>query len=107
MSFQISALFVSVATFALPAVAAEPAIELRRARQYFDEARALAQKDGGKLWGQSLAGPLLFADRKSRQVVANERDPEGLLQANGDVFVGQLPDRQPIANSSLTWAGVK
>jgi hypothetical protein len=86
---------------------AVPAIDVSRARQYFGEARALAQKDAGKLWGQSLAGPLLFADRKSRQVVANQRDAEGLLQPDGDVFVGRLPDRQPIANTTVTWVGVK
>src|SRR5262245_14001357 len=87
--------------------AAESAIDVQRARQYFEEARTLAQKDAGKLWGQSLAGPLLFADRKSRQVVANQRDGEGLLRADGEVFVGRLPDRLPFANTTVTWAGVK
>lgn len=91
----------------LPVVAAEPAIDAQHARQYFEEARILAQKDAGKLWGQSLAGPLIFADPKTRQVVANQRDAEGLLKADGDVFVGRLPDRQPVANTGVDWAGVR
>src|SRR5437588_12387913 len=105
MPSHIRALLVFFLTIAAPLGAAEPAINVHRARQYFDEARALAQKDAGKLWGQSLAGPLLFADRKSRQVVANQRDMEGLLQADGDVFVGRLPDRQPVANNAVSWVG--
>jgi hypothetical protein len=91
----------------LPAGESGPGIDCKLAERYFEEARLLAAKDGGRLWGESLAGPLLFADRQSRQVVANQRDAEGFLQPSDGVFVGRLPESETIANTSTTWAGVK
>jgi hypothetical protein len=40
-------------------------------------------------------------------VVANQSDLQGLLTKSDEVFVGRLPDRQPIANATINWAGVK
>jgi hypothetical protein len=100
-----------LATLAVPvgACAAEPkpAVDLALARQYFEEARALWQKDGGRLWGVSLEGPLLFADRQTRQVVASQADKEDRLRPGGNVFVGQLPENVGVANTSTKWAGVQ
>jgi uncharacterized protein (TIGR03067 family) len=75
------------------------------ARDYFQDAARLCQLDGGKLWGVSLAGPMMFVDPKSRLVFANQADADGLLKPDGPVFVGQLPESIPIANYSLAWAG--
>jgi hypothetical protein len=84
-----------------------PEIDVALAAQYFREAAELAAKDAGKLWGISLAGPMLFADRKSRAVVANERDPGGKLQMHGEVFTGTLPPEVNAANTATEWSGVK
>ncbi len=89
------------------ALSDEPAIDRALAEQYFREARALWKQDDGKLWGISLESPLIFADRKTRQVVATHADMEGRLKAEGNVLVGQLTDNVNVANYSLTWAGVK
>lgn len=77
------------------------------ASQYFQEADALCKRDGGKLWGATLCAPVLFVDRKTRSVVANSADKEGLLTREGNVFVGQLPARVNIANTATDWAGVR
>jgi hypothetical protein len=77
------------------------------AGQYFQEARAFCLKDNGNLWGVSLDGPLLLADPRTRSIVANQSDREGKLTANGNVFVGRLPEAVNIANTSISWAGVK
>lgn len=82
-------------------------IETTLASQYFQEAKALCSRDNGKLWGVSLCAPMLFVDRGTRAVVANQADNEGVLTKNGDVFVGQLPANVNIANTSTEWAGVK
>ncbi len=87
-------------------VAGEP-IDLQLARRYFDEAKALSERDGGRLWGKGLYGPLMFADPTTRTLVADRADPEGKLRADGGVFVGTLPADQNIANTSFTWSGVK
>jgi len=82
-------------------------IDLALAHRYFQEAHAVCSRDGGKLWGISLCGPMLFADPSTHMVVANQSDLEGNLTKRGDTFVGQLPEKEGIANTSTTWAGVK
>lgn len=82
-------------------------IDLRLARQYFDEAKAISDRDNGTLWGQGLYGPMMFADSATRTIVADRADPEGKLRPQDDVFVGSLPADFNIANTAFTWAGVK
>ncbi|MET0646957.1 MAG: hypothetical protein ABW208_10080 [Pyrinomonadaceae bacterium] len=76
------------------------------AGRYFAEARALCARDGGRLWGRSLCGPMMFADPATRAVVASEPDREGVLKRSGEVFVGTLPPDINIANTAFEWAGV-
>jgi hypothetical protein len=90
-----------------PAVRAQQGpIDLDRAAQYFDEARALARRDNGRLWGVSLEGPFLFAHGSSRMVVANQGDQKRKLTKKGKVFVGELPVGLNVANTAFDWAGV-
>ncbi len=88
-------------------LAQSSAIDTKLASQYFQEAQALCSRDNGKLWGVSLCGPMLFVDRKTRTVVANQADPEGILTKSANVFVGTLPAGVNIANTAIDWAGVK
>ena len=76
------------------------------AGRYFAEARALCARDGGRLWGRSLCGPMMLADPLTRAVVASEPDREGVLKRSGAVFVGALPPDINIANTAFEWAGV-
>jgi hypothetical protein len=82
-------------------------IDFALAYQYFQEADALCKQDNGKLWVVSLSGPMLFVDRETRQVAANQIDKSGYLTKQENVFVGKLPDEMPIANTAIDWAGVK
>src|SRR6266480_5604586 len=77
------------------------------ASQYFREAQVLCTRDRGKLWGISLCSPMLFVDRQTRAVIANQADAEGILTRNGNVFVGKLPPKVNIANTAIEWAGIK
>jgi hypothetical protein len=88
----------------IPAVK-PPAIDLELAKTYFGEARRLADSDGGKLWGKSLAGPLLFVEPRTRFVVANQADAEKKLKPAAGVFVGTLPANVPLASTAYRWAG--
>lgn len=87
--------------------AQSPALDAALAGRYFDEARELCRRDGGRLWGESLCGPMMFADAETRAVFASEPDGEGLLRPSGKVFVGTLPPSVNIANTSIEWAGSK
>lgn len=59
--------------------AQESSINLTLAKSYFQEAQELSNRDNGKLWGEPLYGPMLFVDAKTRTVVANQADREGIL----------------------------
>jgi len=82
-------------------------IDTTLASQYFQEAQALCRRDNGELWRVSLCAPMLFVDRRTRSVVANQADKEGSLTKDGNVYVGQLPAKVNIANTATNWAGVK
>ncbi|HEX8293780.1 MAG TPA: hypothetical protein VF570_18595 [Pyrinomonadaceae bacterium] len=84
----------------------ERGLDAAVAGRYFAEARALCARDGGRLWGRSLCGPMMFADPLTRSVVASEPDGEGVLRRSGGVFVGTLPAEVNIANTAFEWAGV-
>jgi hypothetical protein len=82
-------------------------IPLETARGYFAEAKSLCEADRGQLWGVSLCGPIMFVDRNSRLIVANQADANGALRAEGGVFTGTLPVSQNIANTAVEWSGVR
>ena len=90
------------------AVAADaPPFEPAQAKAWFAEAKQQCQKDGGKLWGASLCGPIMLVEPSTRRMIANQADAQGLLKAEQGVFTGRLPDDVSFANSSLEWAGVR
>ncbi len=89
------------------AVPAQEPIPIAQAVRAFREVEAAALADGGRLWGHSLAGPILFADPKTRAAVANRRDAAGELTEREGVYVGTLPAELGIANPATEWGGVR
>jgi hypothetical protein len=89
------------------AFTAQSPIDPAQAREVFARARQLSQKDGGKLWGKTLYGPMLLVDPQTRRVVANQPDDAGLLQASDGLYTGTLPESVMIANSPTQWAGTR
>ena len=79
--------------------------ELAVARQSFAQAERLCRLDGGKLWGQSLCGPILIVDPQTRKFVANQDGVNVALHPEGGAFTGALPTSLPIANTSVSWNG--
>ncbi len=77
------------------------------ASRYFKEAKWASDDDGGKLWGRPLYGPMMFADPRTRQIVANQADQEGRLKEQDGVWIGTLPPEVGIANTAIDWSGVK
>jgi hypothetical protein len=85
--------------------ARQEAIDTSLAARAFKQAEELSAKDGGRLWGIPLYGPMFFADRQSHFIVANMSDPNGALTKRGDVYVGTLPQNISIANTAVEWSG--
>jgi len=102
---------VALASTVVALVASVPtragAISTEHARSYFRQAKELSAQDGGHLWGMPLYGPMMFVDRQTRAVVANEPDGHNVLKPSGSVFVGTLPKDVLVANTAVDWAGKK
>jgi hypothetical protein len=92
-------------SLALAGGAGPVAIDQATAARYFREARTLGARDGGRLWGKPLYGPMLLVDPATRSAVANEAGGQGALLHSGDVFTGRLPAAVPIANTATEWSG--
>jgi len=56
----------ALSTFTAHLQAQTPAIDAKKAKQYFEEAKALSEKDNGALWKVQLRGPLLFVGPETR-----------------------------------------
>jgi hypothetical protein len=82
-----------------------PSFDVAHANSYFEEAHRVADKEGGRLWGRPLYGPILFVDGESRAVIANQQDDQGRLRPNGDVFEGMLTDDITPSDTPIEWAG--
>ena len=52
-------------------------VDQERAATYFKEAAVLCERDGGKLWGISLCGPMVVADAATGTIATNQPAPEG------------------------------
>ena len=50
-------------------------VDQQRAETYFNEATTICQRDGGRLWGVSLCGPMVFADARTRTVATSHPRP--------------------------------
>jgi hypothetical protein len=62
-----------------------------KALKYFSSIQEICARDGGKLWGKDLYGPLMFIDRTNRRIIANRPDPEGILKEKDGIFTGIYP----------------
>ncbi len=71
-------------------------VDQARAATYFKEAAALCEREGGKLWGVSLCGPMVIADPATRTIATNQPAPEA-----------PRPAVLGFANAALEWGGVR
>lgn len=93
------------AFFSVAHAQAFPRLDADNASRLFEEARDVSSKEGGKLWGTELYGPIILIDLDAERVIANEPDTEGILQSAGGVYTGALPDAIAPANTPTEWAG--
>ena len=67
-----------------------------RATAYFREAAVLCARDGGRLWGISLCGPMAFADAATHTIATNQPAPDA-----------KRPPSIGFANTAIDWGGVR
>jgi hypothetical protein len=56
---------------------ADAQVDQQRAQEYFKEAQALCERDGGRLWGVSICAPMVIADRRTQTFATSLPAPEG------------------------------
>jgi hypothetical protein len=74
---------------------AETQVDPQLAQRYFQEVTELCERDGGRLWGVSLCGPMVIFDQTTGTRATSQPEPEGPPprfggQADGPVFWGGL-----------------
>ena len=82
----------SMLTLLAPSAVAQ--VDQQRAQEFFREAQALCERDGGRLWGVSLCGPMVIADRRTQTLATNQPAPDGARPA---VF--------GLVNAPVQWGG--
>jgi len=88
------------------AAAQSGGIDTKLAAQYFRQLKETSDRDGGKMWGVPLYGPIMFVDPRTGNVVTNQADLQHKLVPQDGVFVGTLPREINPANTATDWAGV-
>ena len=76
---------------ALPGVAQ---VDQQRAQDYFKEAQALCERDGGRLWGVSLCRPMVIADMRTQTMATSQAPP-----------AGARPQVIGLVNAPIEWGG--
>jgi len=77
---------------ALPAMAQ---VDQQRAEAYFKEVQALCERDGGRLWGVSLCGPMVIGDMRTQTVATSQPAPDA-----------PRPRLVGLVNAPVEWGGM-
>jgi hypothetical protein len=77
-----------------------------KASAYFKEIEKICNRDNGTLWGVNLNGPLMFVDRQTRRITANQPDNENLFKLKDGVYTGLYPREKIINTNAVTFGGV-
>jgi len=99
---RLALVFVAIAV----QVAVAQNIPLDGAQEVFAAAQRVNARDGGKLWGVPVCGPMFVVDSETHEVVANQTDLQGILHKTGEVWTGKLPNEMTPSNSAIDWGGV-
>lgn len=78
-----------------------------KALQNFKDIEGICNRDSGKLWGQNLYGPIMFVERVTRRIVANQADNEGILKLKDGVWVGLYPKELILSNAPVKFGGTQ
>lgn len=76
--------------------AASGQVQPQLAQRYFEEAKALCERDAGRLWGVSLCGPMVIVDQATGTRATSQPEPEG-----------PTPRFPGFADGPVSWGGLR
>jgi hypothetical protein len=74
-SFGVGAAIVACLAMGDPVPAAAQ-VDQQRAQEYFKEAQALCERDGGRLWGVSICAPMVIGDVRTQTFATSQPPPD-------------------------------
>ena len=83
--------------FAPPAVAQ---VDQQRAQEFFREAQALCERDGGRLWGVSICAPMVIGDARTQTFATSQPPPDAPRSKLVGILMG------PIQWGDTVWAAL-
>lgn len=78
-----------------------------KASRYFKEIEEICNRDSGRLWGKNLYGPLMYVERGSRRIVANQPDNDGLMKSKDGIYTGLYPKELLLSNAPVKFGGTQ
>jgi hypothetical protein len=91
-AFCLAILVNLITGFAQPAVAQ---VDQQRAQALFKDVQAVCEREGQRLWGMSLWGPMVIVDLRTQTIATSQPAPEG-----------PRPRLLGIVNAPIEWGGV-
>ena len=78
-----------------------------KASRCFKDIEEICKRDNSKLWGKNLYGPIMFVERVTRRIVANQPDNEGILKSKDGVYTGIYPKELVLSNAPVKFGGTQ
>jgi hypothetical protein len=75
-------------------------VDQQRAQQFFKEAQALCERDGGRLWGASICMPMVIGDARTQTFATNQPPPDAPRPKLIGILMG------PIRWGDTMWAAL-
>jgi hypothetical protein len=91
-TFWIAILVYLVTGHTQPAVAQ---VDQQRAQEFFKDVQAVCEREGKRLWGMSMCGPMVIVDLRTQTIATSQPAPEG-----------PRPRLLGIVNAPIEWGGV-
>jgi len=71
---RVAMLWCVTTVLALPAAAQ---VDQQRAQEFFKDVQAVCEREGKRLWGMSLCGPMVISDARTQTIATSQPAPEG------------------------------
>src|SRR5687768_5591837 len=75
-------------------------VDPRRAQEFFKEAQALCERDGGRLWGESICAPMVIGDARTQTFATSQPPPNAPRPRLVGILMG------PIQWGDSMWAAL-
>lgn len=77
------------------ATIADAQVDRQRAQEFFKEAKALCERDSGRLWGVSVCAPMVIGDIRTKTFATSQPPPDA-----------PRPSMVGLVNGPVQWGGV-